>query len=890
MPNGSYQGAHTTASAERSNARHPLRGAAAPRKRTRSRDPALGGQSRPAAPRSGSSGPGSAGHAPARPSGTAASAAIASSTPLRRTSRPTLTSRGRPLRASDRAVRGERASRRPRRAPPGSGAAARPCRISSKTSSLQVAMTRSAPRATRPLGARPARRAGVARSPWCRRLTLPSAWKVCTVGTPDVPGGREPASPDIQKCACTTSGGSPAPGRVQPVAPAPARAVTQLVFRASAAPGRRRQVPDLAPRGASAHALGQARRSSGGSTPSPRGRAAASARASSLTCTFCPPASGLPGAASGLACSDDHVDAHRPSASSPTWSVRRRAVRRVRWSVDARSSTLVPVGRGSGPARSGPARAGARPDPARCGRRGPVGDAARAGPGASRAGSVAHTPAVRRHGLRPPRWSRARPPACPAAWPRSATVRARSSAAGAGRRGGGPARRACGAAAGRRGRGRGRTRGGRSRPSYADAEHVQRRGLREAGQQVGAGDPAAAQRLVDARPRPRGELAGVAGAGVDDRRARRRRCGCCPASHMSALKWVTCTRSRSSRSATGCRLVGRRPARARCAPGRRRRRRGRAPGAASGAASSSLLGPLQHHDVDRLRRRSCSGETSTARGRPVPGRRPPAAPRPALGQRRQQVAVPALDERGGPGAVHVPEQDVHAGTAAPARAQRAPRRRATRLRVDAAQAGVAGHRAVPGAGVRGSAACWSPSRTCGTRYGRPARGRHDGREQRDDRGADRGGQVRGAGVADDHGRGPGQHPGQLRRRSVRPPRSTPCRPATAAVSAPLVGAAGDDHPVPRGVQQLHGPRGSARPASGGPVPPRRGAPRRSVAARSGRTAGGGRTASRPSSSAGRANPAAAAMRSARSGSGRSSGRSSPGPSPGRSRTSSRVPG
>jgi hypothetical protein len=58
-------------------------------------------------------------------------------------------------------------------------------------------MIRSTPRATvRSAAIRPS--GLLSEVPWCRRLTLPSAWKVCTVGTPTSPAAASTAIPDIQ--------------------------------------------------------------------------------------------------------------------------------------------------------------------------------------------------------------------------------------------------------------------------------------------------------------------------------------------------------------------------------------------------------------------------------------------------------------------------------------------------------------------------------------------------------------------------------------------------------------------------------------------------------------------------------------------------------------------
>ena len=114
IPNGSYQGTHTTASAERSSAGTSGR-ATAPSSRTRSATPAAaaacrsrrasGSPSQRRTVLAGAVGP------PATSSSTPGnrrSAAITSSTPLRRTSRPSTTSRGRSARGAHRPVGRER--------------------------------------------------------------------------------------------------------------------------------------------------------------------------------------------------------------------------------------------------------------------------------------------------------------------------------------------------------------------------------------------------------------------------------------------------------------------------------------------------------------------------------------------------------------------------------------------------------------------------------------------------------------------------------------------------------------------------------------------------------------------------------------------------------------
>ena len=184
MPNGSYQGAHTTTSAERSSAGTSAR-ATGRRSRTRSVTPCRAASARRRAPsRVGvelALAPVRRRRPAPRPA-RAASASTMSSTPLRapagRRRRP---ARGR-RRAQRRRRRGGSASRS---TPQGTTAPApgRAQRISSSSSSSQVAMTRvDAPGEPR---ARADAVVGlVSAAPWWRRLTEPSAWKVCTSGMP----------------------------------------------------------------------------------------------------------------------------------------------------------------------------------------------------------------------------------------------------------------------------------------------------------------------------------------------------------------------------------------------------------------------------------------------------------------------------------------------------------------------------------------------------------------------------------------------------------------------------------------------------------------------------------------------------------------------------------
>ncbi len=56
----------------------------------------------------------------------------------------------------------------------------------------------------------PIRCGGLVSAPaWYRRLTLPSAWNVCTTGTGQLRAAQTDAIPLIQKCAWATSGGWP---------------------------------------------------------------------------------------------------------------------------------------------------------------------------------------------------------------------------------------------------------------------------------------------------------------------------------------------------------------------------------------------------------------------------------------------------------------------------------------------------------------------------------------------------------------------------------------------------------------------------------------------------------------------------------------------------------
>ena len=235
--------------------------------------------------------------------------------------------------------------------------------------------------------------------------------------------------------------------------------------------------------------------------------------------------------------------------------------------------------------------------------------------------------------------------------------------------------------------------------------------------------------------------------------------GVLPASHMSALNVGDVHEQHVVAVGERVPAWSRPDPAARCARGRRRGRRVRASGRSHRAASSASSGRCST-TTSTSASASSAGETSTAFGGQSHAAGLPAAPGPALGQRRQQVAVGALDERRRPGAVHVPDQDVHAGTS---------RRRARQrghgvddgLGGHRREAGMAGHRALAGAGVAAGGLLVA-EQDVRHPVGRPAHGGDDRREQRHDRGADRRGQVRRAGVADDDRGGPRQHPGQLR--------------------------------------------------------------------------------------------------------------------------------
>ena len=452
MPNGSYQGAHTTASAERSSAGTSARGdrrrgtAPGPRRRQR----AASACSRASVGIAGCPRRRAADDAARRPAPAASAAtdlvdALAPHQPAdAHQPRP-------PARAAATGPSGENA-----RVSTPQGTTRHAAAVGAPCGSARTPRRRRSRGRGRRGGRAPARRAirpagWCRRAPWWRRLTLPSAWKVWTTGCPGRASAAVAASPDIQKWACTTSGGSARQARSSPSASAGmcGRSSSFGIGRAGPASTWR----DDRRRGAAARArAGRGRR--GGCSTVTSWPAAASARLSSPTCTFCPPASTPPRAASGLACSE--TIAMRTGQLLLECSTARRAARcggTGRRST-ARSSTASQSARNRASAEARQrGRAGGPPAPRspRRGRRRASAGRRAAAPGRWRA------PRPRAARPRPPRSSPARRPACPAASPRSATARARSSArVHVGARGG-RARRACGAGAGRRRRGRGRS-------------------------------------------------------------------------------------------------------------------------------------------------------------------------------------------------------------------------------------------------------------------------------------------------------------------------------------------------------------------------------------------------------------------------------------------------
>ena len=329
----------------------------------------------------------------------------------------------------------------------------------------------------------------------------------------------------------------------------------------------------------------------------------------------------------------------------------------------------------------------------------------------------------------------------------------------------------------------------------AHAEQVDRRGRPEAPEQVGAGDPPAPARLVD-DDRGALELARVAQAGVDDPVLdhRRRRRAAVPEQRVEVrdvadeqLVAVGGGVAHLGDAALGRVVldVDRRHVAARPAP------------EPVLGQVVELVRALEQDDVDVLVAQRL-GRDLAHRRRPVP--RPRAAPAvgPAAGHDGHHVLVVALDERRRPGAVHVPEQDLHAaasrgGRAGAARRSTAARTSGTVTRSTQGWPGTGHSRArQPAHGT----SCRRSS--CGTRHGRHRTGGTVEGERLDDRGAGGGGQVRRPRVPDDDRATPRpRRPPARRSSSVRPGPARP-RPATSAVSARSPGRAGHDHAPPRG--------------------------------------------------------------------------------------------
>ncbi|OUD90792.1 hypothetical protein CMMCAS03_09580 [Clavibacter michiganensis subsp. michiganensis] len=257
MPNGSYQGAHTTTSAVRITA-----GMSAwetrPWRRTRSATPAARAAS--IRRRASASSPASAA-SPDPPTMTSSTsrrprrariprASIARSTPLRGTRRPTTMTRIGCVGSASAASSYARGVKCPMSTPHGitvMRAASTPARTSSAASSEQVAMTASARRPTP--GSSSARAAGlVSSAPRWRRFTDPSAWKVCsTGGAAAAPTGEDAsraaassaATPDIQKWLCTTSGRAVRQSARRPSASSPMCGSSSSLGTARAGPASR---------------------------------------------------------------------------------------------------------------------------------------------------------------------------------------------------------------------------------------------------------------------------------------------------------------------------------------------------------------------------------------------------------------------------------------------------------------------------------------------------------------------------------------------------------------------------------------------------------------------------------------------------------------------------
>ena len=300
MPNGSYQGAQTTTSAERISAGTASR-STAPRNRTRRRHRSRGGQRpQPARPRGRRRAvrrrPAGDDQLGVRHRGSAADDVVDAL--ARHQAADLSTGAGRCAAAAARPGRtaGVDAARHDRHP-----AAARPC---GRSSNSLVGAGRD--HAVGAAGERRARRdAGLPGS--CPRALLaaldaPSAWNVCTTGTPSSRSAAaqrgEPGHPEV---------GVHDVGRLGPPAPRePAAELGHVRQELVLRDGRGRARGDVADRRRrlQRRRVGQVRVVAAGVARSPRAPPRPSARLSAATWTFCPPASTPPRAASGLACSE----------------------------------------------------------------------------------------------------------------------------------------------------------------------------------------------------------------------------------------------------------------------------------------------------------------------------------------------------------------------------------------------------------------------------------------------------------------------------------------------------------------------------------------------------------------------------------------------------------
>jgi hypothetical protein len=191
----------------------------------------------------------------------------------------------------------------------------------------------------------------------------------------------------------------------------------------------------------------------------------------------------------------------------------------------------------------------------------------------------------------------------------------------------------------------------------ADPEQVDLHSSRQSLQQVGARDPAAADRLVDgrrgARQAPAVAIARVHDSVLDHSPGRG------PGVPEQVVEMGHVHQRQVGAVRGGVAHLGDAALRGVVLEVDRRQVAARAPpGEPALAQAVELAGPLEDHHVDvelgRLGRSHLD-----RRGRPLPGERPTATVGAAIVHPRQVVVVLPLDQRGGVGAVHVPEQDPH---------------------------------------------------------------------------------------------------------------------------------------------------------------------------------------------------------------------------------------